>query len=230
MCLRHSFIAIAVLLTASVLIVTSSAAPQVHSSAIDLPTSVEGQYKVLGTNPNGDRYAGSLEVIKQGAVYEFSWNAGRQYTGIGVRNGNIVAVAFANGANGSGCGVIDYRIMNDGTLDGIWGNWGTNASGTERAKHVSGRGIEGAYAATGNNPGGTRYHVSLSVQAAGRGYKFAWSNNTEGFGIRRGDNVVVGFGGEQCGFVAYQLMPDGSLNGVWGGAGQQTGTEKATKQ
>jgi hypothetical protein len=230
MYLRHPFIATAIFSVLLVLTVASIAAPQVHSNAPDLPTNVEGQYRVLGTNPNGDRYSGSLEVITRGDVYEFRWNAGRQYNGIGVRNGKVLAVAFANGDDGSGCGVIDYRIMSDGTLDGIWGNWGINASGTERAKHVSGRGIEGNYAATGTNPGGTRYQVNISVQATGSAYKFVWSNNTQGFGIRRGDNIAVGFGGEHCGFVAYQLMPDGSLDGVWGGAGQQTGTEKATRQ
>jgi hypothetical protein len=230
MYLRQSFIANAVFLIALVLIVSSSAAPQAHTNAADLPTNVAGQYRVLGTNPNGDRYTGSLEVVAHGDVYEFRWNAGRQYNGIGVRNGRFVAVAFANGSDGSGCGVVDYRIMSDGTLDGIWSNWGTDATGTERAKHVSGRGIEGGYAATGSNPSGTRYDVNLSVQGAGNGYKFVWSNNTEGFGIRRGDNIAVGFGGANCGFVAYQLMPDGSLDGVWGGASQLTGTEKATRQ
>jgi hypothetical protein len=228
MYLRHSFIAIAVSLALSFLMVESSASSQDH--AVDLPANIGGQYRVVGTNPNGDRYSGSLEVSAHGNVYEFRWNAGRQYNGIGVKNGRVVAVAFANGTDGSGCGVINYKIMTDGTLDGIWGNWGIDSSGTEKAKHVSGRGIEGNYTATGTNPGGTVYQANISVRAAGRLYKFAWSNNSEGFGIRLGDNIAVGFGGEQCGFVAYQLMPDGSLDGVWGGAGQQTGTEKATKQ
>jgi len=226
--MRHSFIAIAALLILLVVIIVSSAAPQEH--VVYSPANVEGHYRVVGTNPNGDRYTGSLEILTRGNVYEFRWNAGRQYNGIGVRNGKTVAVAFANGTDGSGCGVIDYKIMSDGTLDGIWGNWGTDASGTERAKHLSGRGIEGDYTAAGTNPGGTPYQVNISVRAIGRSYKFVWSNNSQGFGIRLGDNLAVGFGGEQCGFVAYQVMPDGSLDGVWGGASQQTGTEKATKQ
>ena len=228
MYLRHTFIAVAVFLASSVLVIESLAASQEH--AADLPANVGGQYKVVGTNPNGDRYSGSLEVLAHGNVYEFKWNAGRQYNGIGVKNGKTVAVAFANGTDGSGCGVVNYKIMSDGTLDGIWGNWGIDASGTEKAMHVSGRGIEGNYTATGTNPSGTPYQANISVRAAGRSYKFVWSNNSEGFGIRLGDNIAVGFGGEHCGFVAYQLMPDGSLDGVWGGTGQQTGTEKARKQ
>jgi len=228
MYLRYSFIAIAVFLALSVPIVESSASSQDHT--VNLPADIGGQYSVAGTNPNGDRYSGTLEVLAHGNVYEFRWNAGRQYNGIGVKNGRIVAVAFANGTDGSGCGVVNYKIMSDGTLDGIWGNWGIDASGSEKAKHVSGRGIEGNYTATGTNPSGTPYQTNISVRAAGRSYKFVWSNNSEGFGVRLGDNIAVGFGGEHCGFVAYQLMPDGSLDGVWGGASPQTGTEKARKQ
>ena len=225
---RHSFNAITVFLILLGLSGMSAAAQQSHE---DVPTNFEGRYKVAGTNPNGTRYSGTLDVIAHAGVYQFRWNAVTQYDGIGVKNGKFVAVAFANGGDGSGCGVVDYYILNDGTLDGVWGNWGTDGSGTERAKHVGGRGIEGQYAATGTNPSGTRYQVNISVLAVGGGYKFVWSNNAEGFGIRRGNNLAVGFGGERCGFAAYELMPDGSLDGVWGGSGnQQTGKEKAIRQ
>ena len=88
-------------------------------------------------------------------------------------------------------------------------------------RRVSGRGLEGEYNAAGSNPDGKRYQVDISVQAAGSGYKFTWSNKSEGFGIRRGDNVAVGIGGERCGFVAYEIKADGSLDGVWGGYGSQ---------
>ena len=234
--MRHSHIAIAIFTVALVLICAFAAIPQTHNAPASAPpanpsTNLGGQYTVLGTNPDGGQYRGSLEVIARGNVYQFRWNAGVQYDGVGVRNGRIVAVTFASGNDGTGCGVIDYTVLNDGTLEGIWGYWGTSASGTERARHVSGRGLEGEYAATGTSPDGKRYQVNIAVQPAGSGYKFAWSNNSEGFGIRRGDNIAVGIGGERCGFVAYEIKPDGSMDGVWGGYGSQlTGTEKATKQ
>jgi hypothetical protein len=221
-----------VLVVHLVLFVALTPVPQTHTGPATAPTlNVVGRYTVAGTNPDGSQYAGSLEVIPRGKVFQFRWNAGTQYDGIGVRNGRTVAVAFASGSDGSGCGVVDYTVLKDGTLNGIWGYWGTDASGTEKARRVSGSGLEGEYAAIGTNPDGKPYQVNVSVQAAGRGYKFAWSNNSEGFGIRRGDNVAVGIGGERCGFVAYEVKPDGSLDGVWGGtSSQQTGTEKATKQ
>src|SRR5439155_16196988 len=113
------------------------------------PTDIAGDYAIVGTNEDGSPYKGSLEVIKHGDVYQFRWDAGKQYDGIGVPNGNVVAVAFTGGSNGKGCGVVSYQILADGTLDGKWGYWGTDESGTERAERTSGSGLAGDYKLTG---------------------------------------------------------------------------------
>ena len=195
------------------------------------PPEIGGKYQVLGSNPNGTTYKGTLEVLPHGDVYQFRWNAGTQYDGVGVKNGGVVAVAFANGADGKGCGVIDYTISRDGALDGKWGYWGVNESGSESATRVSGSALEGEYSVTGKNPDGKPYKAKLTVEPAVNLYRFSWSNNTDGIGIKQGDNVAVGIGGTRCGFVAYEIRPDGTLDGVWGGYGtEKTGTEKATKQ
>ena len=196
------------------------------------PPDLAGKYSVVGTNPNGSAYKGELEVIKHGDVYQFRWSGGASYDGVGVQLGDVIAVAFTTGENGKGCGVVDYTITDDGAaLDGKWGYWGTDAGGTENAKRTIGTGLIGEYDATGTNPDGKQYKVQIAVVPAGSGYKFTWSNNTEGFGIRRGDNVAVGIGGTRCGFVSYEVKSDGTLDGVWGGYGsEKTGTERATKQ
>ena len=192
---------------------------------------VAGHYNIVGTNPNGATYKGTLEVITRGDVYQFRWNAGTQYDGVGVQNGKIVAVAFANGPNGKGCGVVDYDIAGDGSLNGKWGYWGTNEAGTESATRTSGSGLVGEYDGTGKNPTGTQYKVKLTVEPAGNLYHFVWSNNSDGVGIKRGNNVAVGIGGSRCGFVMYEVQSDGTLDGMWGGGGSdKTGTERATKQ
>jgi hypothetical protein len=73
--------------------------------------------------------------------------------------------------------------------------------------------------------------VKITVEPASNLYRFVWSNNTDGVGIKRGDNIAVGIGGSRCGFVMYEVMSDGTLDGIWGGYGSdQTGTEKATKR
>ena len=198
-------------------------APATHAN-------IAGKYTITGTNPNGTTYRGALEVIEHGDVYQFRWNAGNQYDGVGVVNGDVVAVAFANGPNGTGCGVVDYNIQSDGSLIGRWGYWGKDEAGTENATRTGGTGLEGEYDASGKNPNGTTYKAKITVEPAGNLYRFVWSNNTDGVGIKQGDNVAVGIGGVRCGFVAYQIKSD-SLEGIWGGYGSdRTGTEKATKQ
>jgi hypothetical protein len=192
---------------------------------------IAGKYNVSGDNPTGTVYKSTLDVIKRGDVYQFRWNAGEQYDGVGVTNGNIVAVAFSGGTDGKGCGVIDYAIQSDGTLEGKWGYWGVNQSGTERATRTSGSGLAGQYDASGKNPDGKEYKATLTVEPAVNLYRFLWSNNTEGLGIKRGENIAVGIGGSRCGFVTYEIQSDGSLDGIWGGYGtEKTGTEKASKQ
>lgn len=201
------------------------------SSAPATQANIGGQYNVTGTNPNGADYRGTLQIIPHGDVYQFRWNAGTQYDGVGVVNGEIVAVSFAAGANGKGCGVIDYLIRNDGSLVGRWGYWGTDEAGSENATRISGSDLVGEYDATGKNPNGTNYKAQLTVEPAGNLYRFVWSNNTDGVGIKSGDHVAVGIGGTRCGFVAYEIKPDGTLDGLWGGYGSdKTGTETATKQ
>src|SRR2546421_2486871 len=205
---------------------TSSSAPA-PAPAPD----VAGHYNIVGTNPNGATYKGTLEVITRGDVYQFRWNAGTQYDGVGVQNGKIVAVAFANGADGKGCGVVDYDMKGDGTLDGKWGYWGTNEAGTESAMRTSGSGLEGEYDGTGKNPNGNSYKVKLTVEPAGNLYHFVWSNNSDGVGIKQGDNVAVGIGGARGGVCAYENKSGGKIDGIWGGYGSdKTGTEKATEQ
>ena len=210
---------------------TSTSSSSTSSAPAAPAPDIDGKYNVVGSNPNGAPYKGTLEVITRGDVYQFRWNAGTQYDGVGVQNGKIVAVAFANGANGKGCGVVDYDIANDGSLNGKWGYWGTNEAGTESATRTSGTGLTGEYDATGKNPSGTQYKARLTVEPAGNLYHFVWSNNTDGVGIKRGDNVAVGIGGSRCGFVMYEVQSDGTLDGMWGGGGSdKTGTERATKQ
>ena len=201
------------------------------TSAPATPPDIAGKYNVVGGNPGGGVYKGTLEIIPHGDVFQFRWDAGTQYDGVGVANGSVVAVAFANGPNGKGCGVIDYEIASDGALDGKWGYWGVDEAGTEKATRTSGSGLPGEYDATGKNPDGKEYKAKLTVEPATNLYRFVWSNNTDGVGIKQGTNVAVGIGGARCGFVAYEIKPEGTLDGIWGGYGSdKTGTEKATKQ
>lgn len=199
------------------------------------PKDISGTYDVSGTNENGaGNYKGTLLVTKRDAVYQFSWDtAGKKSDGVGVQNENAVAAAFTEGTNGKGCGVVLYKINADGSLDGKAGYWGVNESETEKATRTSGSGLVGEYDVKGTNTAGKNYATKLSVREEGAGYAFSWTgaDALQGFGIKQGDNVAVGFGGKQCGFVSYIVKPDGTLDGKWGGYGSTSvGTETNKKK
>lgn len=198
-------------------------------------TEIAGDYTISGTNEGGGgQYGGELKVTKRDEVYQFSWSSGgRAYDGVGVRTDNNVAVSFTEGSDGKGCGVVLYKIGSDSSLDGKAGYWGVNQAETEKATRTSGTDLEGNYDVAGSNPGGDEYEGKLAVKKDGLGYAFAWDTGSasNGFGIRTGDKVTVGIGGAQCGFVSYEIRPDGSLDGKWGGQGLKSiGTEIAKRK
>lgn len=193
---------------------------------------IAGQYSAVGTNPDGaGEYKADLLITKRDDVYQFSWASGPStYDGVGVTIGSSAAVSFTNGTDGKGCGVVLYNINADGSLDGKSGYWGVNTIETEKATRKSGTDLDGEYDITGKDPEGKEYKGTLSVTKQGLGFNFKWGgeSNLEGFGIRGGDYVAVGFGGKQCSFVAYDIESDGTLDGRWGSSGSKSfGTEVA---
>jgi hypothetical protein len=212
-------------------VVGNSAATAATPASEDLG----GTYDISGMNENGaGAYKGTLAITNRGDVYQLSWDtAGKKYDGVGVRTGNTVASAFASGDSGEGCGVVLYKIGADGSLDGKAGYWGNNSSEAETAKRTKGDSLEGEYDVSGKNTAGQEYTGKLVVKKSGAGYTFSWKAGAsiEGFGIRQGDTVSVGLGGNKCGFVSYELKPGGTLEGKWGGYGSKSvGTETAKKR
>ncbi|MDI1241796.1 MAG: hypothetical protein PSX80_07735 [bacterium] len=217
---------------------TVAANAPVQTASNLAPTSskdISGNYTVTGQNEGGGgKYAGDLTITKRDEVYQFSWSSGdKTYDGVGVQGGNSVGVSFTEGDDGQGCGVILYQIKSDGNLDGKFGYWGINEAQTETATRTSGTDLEGGYNVRGSNPDGTSYEGKLNVKKQGAGYSFEWNtgNTSTGFGIRGANMIAVGFGGSKCGFVGYDVIADGSLQGKWGSAGStDVGTETAKKE
>lgn len=207
------------------------APPNLSPQTID----IAGDYEATGTNINGQgNYSGNLTVTKRGEVYQFSWDVGgSKYDGVAVQTDNSVAVSYTSGSDGKGCGVVLYKINSDGSLDGKAGYWGNNNSENEKGIRTGGSDFASDYDITGTDPTGKEYKTKLNISPSGPGFIFRWagSNPLEGVGIRNGNYVTAGFGGKQCSFVAYEIKPDGSLEGKWGGVGTVTfGSEKAVKK
>ncbi len=205
------------------------------SQTKDIPANIAGSYDATGTNPDGGgQYSAKLVVTPRDDVYQFSWTSGKNtYDGVGVLTDDAVAVSFTEGKDGKGCGVVLYKINADGSLDGRSGYWGENKGETERAVRTSGSDLEGTYDISGTNPEGDNYKGTLAVAKDGSGYSFNWNAGTplRGFGIRAGNLVAVGFGGQKCAFVGYDVKPDGTLDGKWGSqATNKFGTEVAIKK
>ncbi|MBX3280973.1 MAG: hypothetical protein KF756_00695 [Acidobacteria bacterium] len=213
------------------------------SPAGDTPTAstggsqaaIAGDYTVTGSNVDGKgQYTGDLRITQRDSVYQFSWvSGGKSSDGVGVLAGDKVAVAFTDGKNGSGCGVVLYKILPNGDLDGKAGYWGVNSAESETAKRTSGNDLDAEYDISGKNTDGKEYRGTLKVAKDGEGYTFVWDTGSiaKGFGIRQGTTVSVGIGGPQCSFVSYEIKPDGTLEGKWGGqSSKKFGSETATKK
>lgn len=214
---------------------TTNASSNTISNVSTPAKNIAGNYQISGTNVEGlGAYKGYLTVTERGEVYQFSWDvAGKNYDGVAVQTDNSVAVSYTEGTDGKGCGVVLYKINSDGSLDGKAGYWGNNNSENEKATRTKGTDLAGEYEVKGTNPDGKEYKNQLSITPSGPAYLFKWTgdNTLEGVGIRQGNFVTAGFGGKQCAFVSYELKPDGSLDGKWGGLGTTTfGSEKATKK
>lgn len=200
------------------------------SSATDLA----GEYKLNGTRLDGKTYKGYLSVTKREQVYQFSWQIGQgKYEGIGVQNGNAVAVAYTTGSDGNGCGTVIYKINADESIEGKWGSWGVNQSGTEKAV-PKGKTTEtmGTFDVEGTNPTGSIYKGKLDISRTNdEVYQFSWDVGEKyiGTGIKVGEYLAAGSGSKQCGFVIYKVK-DGKLDGKWGIPGsEKLGTETAFK-
>ncbi|HQZ96832.1 MAG TPA: hypothetical protein PLP21_10985 [Pyrinomonadaceae bacterium] len=214
---------------------TNTTTPTASTPAPSTPKNIAGEYDANGTNPDsGGTYKAALTITPREDVFQFSWKSGKNdYDGVGVLQDSAVAVAFTDGKNGDGCGVVLYKVNSDGSLDGKVGYWGVNKMETEKAVRKSGTDLEGEYEITGKNPDGQEYKGKLNVKKEGLGYAFNWSapDTLEGFGIQAGNLVAVGFGGKQCSFVGYDIKPDGTLDGKWGFKTSKTlGTEVAKKK
>lgn len=91
-----------------------------------------GRYQVQGTNIDGSPYGGvaTITVIST-TTCTIRWQTGSSSVqdGICMRNGPAFSAAYA--FQDGKVGLVIYRIMENGTLDGIWTVAGISGAGKE---------------------------------------------------------------------------------------------------
>lgn len=80
-------------------------------------STIEGEYSVIGSNPNGVKYRGKVTISKQGKYYMLKWKIGKDsYQGRGLISGKTLTV------NWGAVYPVIYKIRGNGVLKGSWDN------------------------------------------------------------------------------------------------------------
>lgn len=110
-------------LLASALLALSLAAP---ASA----QSIGGNYSVAGTNFDGSPYTGTATItLTSETTCAIAWKTGGTSSeGICMRNDDAFSAGYVLGKD---IGLIVYKVMDDGSLHGLWTIAGKNGNGTE---------------------------------------------------------------------------------------------------
>ena len=87
-------------------------------------------YTVQGTNFDGSPYGGDAKItLTSNTTCEIQWiTAASTSKGICMRNGDSFAAGYVLGKE---IGLVIYRMMPDGTMNGLWTIAGQTGTGTE---------------------------------------------------------------------------------------------------
>jgi hypothetical protein len=81
--------------------------------------SLPGNYQVEGKNADGSVYSGTAQIVATTeTTCRIVWKTGSSTSeGICMRNGNSFAAGYVLGES---IGLVVYKIIADGTLEGLW--------------------------------------------------------------------------------------------------------------
>jgi hypothetical protein len=93
-------------------------------------TNIGGRYRVEGTNLNGTSYSGEAQItLTSETTCEIEWVTGSTTSvGICMRNDDSFSAAYRMG---DVIGLVIYKVMADGSMQGLWTIAGNNGAGTE---------------------------------------------------------------------------------------------------
>jgi hypothetical protein len=93
-------------------------------------TSIGGRYKVEGTNLNGTTYSGEATItLTSDTTCEIEWVTGSTSSvGICMRNDDSFSAAYRMDDI---VGLVIYKVMADGSMNGLWTIANNGGAGTE---------------------------------------------------------------------------------------------------
>ncbi len=104
------------------------------TAALSLPasayTNIGGRYQVSGTNLNGTTYEGEAKItLTSETTCEIEWETGSTTSvGICMRNDDAFSAAYRMGEV---VGLVIYKVMDDGSMQGLWTIAEKGGAGTE---------------------------------------------------------------------------------------------------
>ena len=97
------------------------AATPIAPTAAEADAPLAGTYDCQGVEPDGTPYHGVVQIVPNRGSYDVVWTfgTGQQYAGLGVVNGDVLAVSYFTNRPG----VVAYRIEQTGKGPRLQGQW-----------------------------------------------------------------------------------------------------------
>jgi hypothetical protein len=112
---------------------SSTLRPHAPAIAMAAPIAAEedaplvGTYDCQGVEPDGTPYHGLVQIVANRGSYDVVWifASGQQYAGLGVVNGDVLAVSYFTNRPG----VVAYKIENSDSGPKLQGQWTVAGAG-----------------------------------------------------------------------------------------------------
>ena len=91
------------------------------ATAPETGTPLVGTYDCQGVEPDGTPYRGVVQIVPNEGTYDVIWifASGQQYSGLGVVNGDVLAVSYFTNRPG----VVAYKIHSGDNGPRLQGQW-----------------------------------------------------------------------------------------------------------
>jgi len=179
-----------------------------------------GRYAATGVTPEDQNYQGEVQIEQVGNLHVVLWKleGGAAYKGVGIRQGNVLGVAY--GAADTKFGIVVYKV-DGGKLEGVWADTRDLKSELGKETLEGSPDLNGTYKITlgQNRDGMTNYSGTIDLKRNGNTFLVYWPIKPPalGVGVLVDDMLVVAYGSNPTklpGVVAYKSSGS-DMEGLW---------------